>query len=161
HPRAELRTPYVAPRTPLETEVAALWAELFGVAEVGVHDNFFEMGGHSLLAVQLLNRLHRRYAVELPVRSLFEDPTVARFAARIARLHSPPAGDGADAAEPPPRALAAEIQAAPASGRRPLVERYLRQRLAAALGVAPPELPADELPAGAAAEPAATDLIMH
>ncbi len=83
--RPELETAFVAPRTPVEEELAAIWAQLLGVEQVGVHDNFFELGGHSLLATQLISRLRETFQVELPLRSLFEATTVADLAVVIAQ----------------------------------------------------------------------------
>ena len=74
---------YVAPRTPLEEAIAALWAEVLGVDRVGVNDNFFELGGHSLLATQMMARLREIGEAELPLRTLFERPTVAGVAEAI------------------------------------------------------------------------------
>jgi amino acid adenylation domain-containing protein len=74
---------YVAPRTPVEELVAGIWAEVLKVERVGVADDFFDLGGHSLLATQVISRLRTVFAVELPVRSIFEHPTVARLAQRI------------------------------------------------------------------------------
>jgi acyl carrier protein len=73
-------TAYVAPGTPLEQAVADVWREVLGVVRVGIHDNFFELGGHSLLATQVVARLHKLLGVELPLRALFERPTVALLA---------------------------------------------------------------------------------
>jgi acyl carrier protein len=84
---------YAAPRTPLEEEIAALWAEILHVERVGVHDNFFELGGHSLLATQMIFRLRDACKVELPLRALFERPTVAGLAEAIVTghvAHEPP-----------------------------------------------------------------------
>jgi amino acid adenylation domain-containing protein len=80
--RLEAVADYVAPRVPLEGELAEIWAELLDVDEVGVHDDFFtELGGHSLLATQLVSRLRETFEIDLPLRALFEAPTVARLAA--------------------------------------------------------------------------------
>ena len=70
----------VAPRTPTEEILVAIWAEVLGIQKIGIHDNFFELGGHSLLATQVISRLRKAFKVELPLHSLFETPTVADFA---------------------------------------------------------------------------------
>jgi amino acid adenylation domain-containing protein len=67
---------YVAPRNQVEDAVAAIWAEVLGVERVGITDNFFDLGGHSLLATQLVSRLQDAFKVEVPLRRLFEYPTV-------------------------------------------------------------------------------------
>ena len=74
--------PYAAPRTETEGRLASLWTELLGI-EAGVDDNFFDLGGHSLLATQLMSRIQQSFDVELPLRHLFEFPTVAALAATI------------------------------------------------------------------------------
>lgn len=71
---------FVAPRTELEEELAGLWAEILKVERVGIHDNFFDLGGHSLLATRLIFRLREHFNVDLPLRALFEAPTVAAIA---------------------------------------------------------------------------------
>ncbi|MEV8094421.1 amino acid adenylation domain-containing protein [Kitasatospora sp. NPDC085879] len=76
-----LRPPFRAPRPGTETRLAALWAEVFALAEVGADDDFFALGGHSLLATRLLGRVRREFAVEVPLHALFRFPTVARLAA--------------------------------------------------------------------------------
>jgi amino acid adenylation domain-containing protein len=70
----------VAPRTLVEKTLAEIWQETLGIEKIGVHDNFFEMGGHSLLAVRLMSRLSRAFQVQWPLRTLFERPTVAALA---------------------------------------------------------------------------------
>jgi amino acid adenylation domain-containing protein len=81
----------IPPRGPVEELIAGLWSELLGVSRVGAEDSFFELGGHSLLATQLVSRLRRAFGVEVPVRQLFETPTVAGLAGAVqaARQGSP------------------------------------------------------------------------
>ena len=71
------------PRTPLEEIIAALWCDELGHERVGIHDNFFDLGGHSLKAVVLVARLQARFGVELPVRTIFDRPTVAVLALTV------------------------------------------------------------------------------
>nr|WP_227028209.1 non-ribosomal peptide synthetase [Corallococcus soli] len=89
---------YVAPETPTEVALAALWSEVLRVPRVGRHDNFFELGGHSLLATQLVTRVRAHFRVELPLRAFFERPTVAELAALIDSFQGP---DGTEASLPP------------------------------------------------------------
>jgi acyl carrier protein len=81
--RPELDQPYLAPRTPAEKVMAALWAEALGVGRVGVHDNFFALGGHSLLATRVVSRVRQTFGVELPLRALLEAPTIADLAVAV------------------------------------------------------------------------------
>ncbi|MBD2328047.1 type I polyketide synthase [Alkalinema sp. FACHB-956] len=77
-------TQYITPTTELEQQIAELWQEQLGIAQIGIHDNFFDLGGHSLLAVRVVSRLRERYGVELSLRTLLSDaPTVAGLAAVI------------------------------------------------------------------------------
>nr|WP_277714046.1 non-ribosomal peptide synthase/polyketide synthase [Paenibacillus mucilaginosus] len=77
---------YVAPRTELEAKLAAIWAEVLGLPQVGVTDNFFDIGGHSLRATTLVSRIHRTLEVELPLKEVFQHPTVEAMARVIAGL---------------------------------------------------------------------------
>jgi len=77
------------PQTEIEAELAAIWAEVLGVEQLGRHANFFEMGGHSLLVTRLVHRVQEAFAVPLPVQRLFEAPTVAEMAREIKRLRQP------------------------------------------------------------------------
>jgi acyl carrier protein len=83
HPRPVLPTPYAAPEGELEEGLAALWTEALGIAPVGVHDNLFELGGDSLLAIRLLSRVRKAYGVELQPADFFKAPTVAELAALV------------------------------------------------------------------------------
>ena len=76
-------TGYVAPRTPEEEAIARIWCDVLRVERIGAEDNFFELGGHSLLATQVVARIQKQAGVELPVRALFDAPTVAGLAERV------------------------------------------------------------------------------
>jgi hypothetical protein len=93
----------VPPRTPLEGQLAELWARLLDVASVGVHDDFFAAGGDSLLATQLLARIYDRLRVELPFSAFFDAPTVAAMAERIEALIAAGGAAPPPAVAPPPR----------------------------------------------------------
>jgi acyl transferase domain-containing protein/acyl carrier protein len=84
HPRPELSDDYVAPGNETERKIAQIWEEVLGVSGPGIHDNFFELGGHSLLAMQLLTRVREALQTELPLRLVFEAPTIAALAAALA-----------------------------------------------------------------------------
>ena len=78
-----LQHDFVAPRSLVEKEMADIWASFLKVSTVGVHDNFFDLGGHSLLATQVVSRMRKEFQLEIPLRSLFESPTVAQLAKKI------------------------------------------------------------------------------
>jgi acyl carrier protein len=81
--RGALETQYVAPRTPLEAQLAGIWAAVLDIEQVGVYDNFFDLGGHSLKAVQVLSRVQDAFHTEVSLHSLFRAPTIAAFAGAI------------------------------------------------------------------------------
>jgi acyl transferase domain-containing protein len=90
---------FVAPRTELEATITRLWSEVLGVEQLGVTDDFFEVGGNSLIAVQLISMLRKEVGVRLPMRSLFERSTVAGTAELVTELLSE---QGADNGQPEP-----------------------------------------------------------
>ncbi|MEW5929719.1 MAG: amino acid adenylation domain-containing protein, partial [Gemmatimonadota bacterium] len=106
---------YAAPRTPVEEVLAGIWAEVLGVERVGVEDGFFDLGGHSLLATQVVSRARRAFGVEVPLRALFDAPTVAGLAGRVEALRS------AGSSTAPP------VRRAPREGPLPL--SFAQQRL--------------------------------
>jgi len=72
-----LRKEYVPPSSPLENTLSKIWGEVLGVERVGLHDNFFALGGDSLLATRMMSRLRRNFQVEMSLESIFKDPTLA------------------------------------------------------------------------------------
>ena len=78
-------TPAVSPRTPLERTLADIWCDVLGTERAGVHDDFFEIGGHSLLGARLMRRVREAYGVDVPLRVLFDAPTIAGLAEVVER----------------------------------------------------------------------------
>ncbi|HEY3572046.1 MAG TPA: amino acid adenylation domain-containing protein [Thermoanaerobaculia bacterium] len=113
--RIESAAVYVAPSTPTEEALAALWAEVLRVERVSVRDDFFALGGHSILATRLMFRIRETLGLELPLRVLFEAPTVSRLAAALSARRA------GDAFEAPP------IVAVPRAGDLPL--SFAQERL--------------------------------
>ena len=91
--RSRAERAYVAPRTPIEEMMAAIWAKVLRVSPVGIEDDFFELGGHSLLATQVISRLREQLGVEISLQQFFETPSVAGMslvvAHRLAELAAP------------------------------------------------------------------------
>lgn len=77
-----IQNTFVPPRNAIEEVLAGIWAKILGV-ELGIHDNFFDLGGHSLLATQVISRIRETFKVELPLRCLFESPSVAELSQRL------------------------------------------------------------------------------
>jgi acyl carrier protein len=86
--RPELSRPYERPRNDLERTLAAIWADILEIGKVGIHDNFLDLGGHSLLAAQVVSRVRETCGVEMPLQTLFEQPTLADVAAVICAMQA-------------------------------------------------------------------------
>jgi amino acid adenylation domain-containing protein len=99
---AETARDRVAPRTPIEATLAAIWAEVLGRERVGIHDDFFELGGHSLMATQAMARTRRDLGLDIPLRTLFEAPTVAQLAAQVEAITASDRSESAAAPAPIP-----------------------------------------------------------
>lgn len=84
--RPELEANYVAPRTPIEQQIADIWMQVLNVKRVGIYDNFFELGGYSLVGIQVVSRVRQALQVEILMSNLFELPTVADLAERVETL---------------------------------------------------------------------------
>ena len=82
--RPELEDAFTPPRTPAEEILANIWAEVLKLDKVGIHDNFFHLGGHSLLATQVISRVNHSFQTDIPLRKLFESPTIAGLAGAVA-----------------------------------------------------------------------------
>jgi amino acid adenylation domain-containing protein len=90
--RPDLDSPFVVARTPVEEKLSKIWAQVLSLDQVGIHDSFMELGGQSLSATQVISQVIKTFQVELPVRSLFETPTVAEMAVVIAQNQARKAG---------------------------------------------------------------------
>jgi len=88
--RPELEQDFVAPRTSLEEVIAGIWRDVLGLEQIGVHDNFFELRGHSLLATQVVARLSEIFEFEIPLRTIFQFPTIAALAAALVQFEPAP-----------------------------------------------------------------------
>src|SRR5262249_9659114 len=80
HPRPTVPVAYVAPASDVERALAAIWEELLGIVTIGVHDNFFDLGGHSLLLTRLISRLRERFDIDVPLHDVFRASTIAELA---------------------------------------------------------------------------------
>ncbi len=111
------KTPVVAPRNSMEKTLADIWTKLLGLEEIGIHDNFFEAGGHSLLVTQMISQLRQSLNLELPLRSLFEYPTIAELAQQISQ---------AEIAEPKADSLAFPTKIAPGGQNYAVIQAVQR-----------------------------------
>jgi len=81
--RSELSTSYAPPQTEIEEKLTRIWSEVLGIDRVGIHDNFFDLGGHSLDATQIMSRVIQTFQLELPIKALLDSPTVGDMAVVI------------------------------------------------------------------------------
>ncbi|MHC5769901.1 MAG: type I polyketide synthase [Nostoc sp.] len=95
HSRPDLPNSYLAPRNEIEQKIANIWEELLGIKSVGIHDNFFKLGGDSLIAVQVLSRIRNIFSIRLSVANLFESPTIAEIAPKLEKQIDPDTSFGA------------------------------------------------------------------
>ena len=84
--RDALSDAYVAPRTETEIALAVIWSEVMGIERIGLHDNFFDLGGHSILAMRLVYEIEKAFTVRIPLASLFETPTISQLAQVLDRV---------------------------------------------------------------------------
>ena len=117
HPRPNLATAYVEPRTATERELADIWGEQLAIASIGIHDRFFDLGGHSLLAVQVASEIRDRFQIEMPVLKLFQAPTIGELAVLVDQARS----SGADRRPERPRRCRSYAEATPLEGDAPTV----------------------------------------
>jgi acyl transferase domain-containing protein len=83
YPRPALREPYVAPTTELQRKIAEVWQRVLGIEEIGINDDFFELGGNSLVATQLVREMREAFRSSVPLRDFFETPTIAAVSALL------------------------------------------------------------------------------
>lgn len=88
--RPDIAKEYVPPRNPIEQIVAGIYSQILDIERVGVHDNFFELGGHSLLATQVVTQVRETFRVDLPLRAMFESPTVAGLVGVLVKHETQP-----------------------------------------------------------------------
>ena len=87
--RPDLDSDFVEPTPGTQAELAAIWSELLGIAQVGAADSFFDLGGHSLIAVRMFGQLRKKFDVDLPISTLFEAPTIADLATLVEERTGP------------------------------------------------------------------------
>ncbi len=117
--RERSRQEFVEPRTPLEERIVAIWAEVLRIERVGVRDGFFDLGGNSILATQVFARLRETFGFEVPMRTLFEEPTIERLAATIAEIQARGTGSEVETQRiAPRRSEGAPAETAPVAAAR-------------------------------------------
>ncbi len=93
HKRPDTGMPYLPPRNGIERQLADIWQELLGIEPIGIHDDFFDLGGDSLLGTQIISRVRDRFDLDLPVKSLFSEPTIAGLSKLMEELRIEHADD--------------------------------------------------------------------
>jgi acyl carrier protein len=83
HARPSLANAYVAPENEVQQAIESLWEQFLGIEGIGIHDNFFALGGHSLVGTQLISRLRQQFEIHLPMAALFSSPTIAELASMV------------------------------------------------------------------------------
>jgi acyl transferase domain-containing protein/ubiquinone/menaquinone biosynthesis C-methylase UbiE len=141
HPRPNLTTTLVEPRTETESILAGIWGSQLGLQVVGVHDRFFDLGGHSLLAAQIAAEICDRFQIELPVLNLFQAPTVAELAvlvdqARAGAVAKPDEKAFAPAGSPAPELEGNAPEVAAKAGYREFYDDVTRRLEQSGLGAA-------------------------
>ncbi len=86
HARLNLATAYAPPETDTQRQMAAIWTELLGMSDIGIDDNFFELGGHSLLATGVLTRVRNKFGASVPLRAMFDAPTIRMLSEHVETL---------------------------------------------------------------------------
>jgi acyl carrier protein len=123
---------YEPPSTSVEEELVEVWANLLKLDRIGIRQNFFDLGGHSLLATQLASRIEEKFQVQLPLREVFESPTIAGLAAAIERMREEQGTFESERIEPLPRGdktldeLIAELQSLSESEVRAILQSEMQ-----------------------------------
>jgi len=86
--QTERKPEFTPPKTPLEKKIAQIWSEVLGLQKVGIHDNFLQLGGDSILAAQIINRVREEMQVEVPLLIFIESPTIADMTTKIAEFQA-------------------------------------------------------------------------
>jgi amino acid adenylation domain-containing protein len=120
--RPDLAQTLVSPRTPAEETLATIWAKSLTLEQVGIHDNFFDLGGHSLLATQVIGQVQKIFQVDVPLRALFEAPTIASLLVVILQKQSEQ-GDGQSLAD-----FLSEVESLPSEEVERSLAREAQQR---------------------------------
>jgi acyl carrier protein len=107
--RHESELAITAPRSPIENLLASIWSRVLTVDRVGIHDNFFELGGHSLLGTQMLTQVRKELQIAVPLRTLFELPTVAELTVVITAALSKEAAESASAQDATAEGIRQEV----------------------------------------------------